>query len=94
MSIESFKASVADNLSLPVSKMYGNNWSLSDVLANSPTAINSIDLMEAFASALAQNGLEETLEVPIFTLDNNIDELMEKIEIELNLIQSTQVSKV
>lgn len=78
-----FKESIAEKLGIPPSKLYGHDLSLSDVIANSETAMNSIDIMEAFAYALAKHELENSVNLPVFTLDYTIDQVIEEIETQL-----------
>lgn len=87
--IDAFKTSVATKLNLFPNEIYGHGLSLADVLAKSPTAINSIDMMESFAFAMAENGLEDELQIPAFTLDHSIDEVMEEMERQLKSITSS-----
>jgi hypothetical protein len=82
--IEQFKETVSTQLNLPASQVFGGGWTLAEVLARSPKAINSIDLMEAFAFAMAHHGLEERINLPAFTLDDNIDEVIAEVEQQLN----------
>lgn len=49
----------------------------------SPTANNSIDLVEAFAAAIAQHNLDGLLNIPAVTLEDSIDEVMDTIEKDL-----------
>ncbi|NER23619.1 MAG: hypothetical protein F6J96_23540 [Symploca sp. SIO1C2] len=81
--MDDFKESVAEKLGIPQSELYGHGLSLSDVIVNSKTAMNSIDIMEAFAYALARHGWEDRLNMPIFTLDSTIDQVIEEIENQL-----------
>lgn len=87
--IDTFKRSVATKLNLSPNEIYGHGLSLADVLVKSPTAINSIDMMESFAFAMAENGLEDELQIPAFTLDHSIDEVMEEIKRQLKSITSS-----
>ena len=82
--IEQFEETVAALLHLPVSEVFGRGWTLAEVLAKSPNAINSIDLMEAFAFAMAHHGLDERLNLPAFTLNDKIDDVMVDIEHQMN----------
>ncbi|MDG9722598.1 hypothetical protein [Streptomyces sp. DH41] len=49
---------------------------LSTVLVTSPTAINSIDLLDAFAGAMADVGVEEDVELPTMTLDHTAEDVV------------------
>ncbi len=53
---------------------------LADLLAASPTAINSIDLLDAFAGALAELSLDTDPDIPAFTLDHRVDEVIAALE--------------
>lgn len=83
--IAGIRSSVADRLDLPEAEIFGHSLTLAQVLATSPTAINSIDLMDAFAAALAQEGIDPDadLALPAFTLDHTIDEVMSQLEEQL-----------
>ncbi|MEV7867371.1 hypothetical protein AB0P17_15010 [Streptomyces sp. NPDC088124] len=68
---------VARRLGLPEDEVFGADRPLSAVLAASPTAINSIDLLDAFAGALADAGLgDDDAELPTMTLNHTADEVL------------------
>ena len=75
--LELFKLNLAEYLELNYSQIYGLGLSLSDLLTESPKATNSIDLMEAFAYAFAKNGWDKHFYLPVFTLNENIDNVIE-----------------
>lgn len=81
--IANFQESVAVRLGMDQSKLFGNGLSLRDVLTMSPIATNSIDLLEAFAGAIADNELDDQIDMPAFTLDHGVDEVMENIKSQL-----------
>ncbi|PAZ17398.1 hypothetical protein CLM62_02450 [Streptomyces sp. SA15] len=66
---------VARRLNLPQEEVFAGQ-PLSAVLAASPTAINSIDLLDAFAGALADVGVDEDVELPTMTLDHTAEEVV------------------
>ena len=72
---EEIRASVARRLGLEQDQVFGGR-SLAEVLAASPVATNSIDLLDAFAGALADQGLEDELDLPVFTLDHSADDVI------------------
>lgn len=66
---------VARRLGLPEDEVFGDR-PLSAVLVASPTAINSIDLLDAFAGALADAGLDEDAELPTMTLNHTAEDVI------------------
>jgi hypothetical protein len=78
--LDELRVAVASRLHLTQADIFGRGLRLSDVLAKSPSARNSIDLLEAFAGAIAEFGLEDRLKLPMFTLDSAVDEVMAAIE--------------
>jgi hypothetical protein len=81
--LEDFKTVVARRLQLDPSTLYGRSLKLSEVVARSPVAANSIDLMEAVAGAMAELELDDRLELPTITLQHTIDELMTEVQRQL-----------
>ena len=81
---EEFKSIVASRLELDPAVLYGGPLKLSDVIARSPVATNSIDLMEAVAGAMAELEIDDQLELPAMTLDNTVGQLMAEVESQLN----------
>jgi len=82
--LEKFKDSVASRLGLERSDLCAGDRTLGEVLGMSPVATNSIDLLEAVAAAIAENDLEDRVDIPAFTLDHTVDELMAEIERQLS----------
>lgn len=78
-----FKQSVAARLGIDQSAIFGNGLTLSEILSLSPCATNSIDLLEAFAGAIAENNLDDQLDIPAFTLDRGIDDVIDEIKRQL-----------
>ena len=78
--LHDFKATVARRLDLEPATLYGRSLRLAEVIARSPVATNSIDLMEAVAGALAELDIDGRVELPTLTLDNTIDELVSEVE--------------
>jgi hypothetical protein len=76
--VDVIKDRVARRLELPVDQVFGGQ-KLSEVLAASPTAINSIDLLDAFAGALADQGLGDGIELPAFTLDHSATDVIDAL---------------
>lgn len=82
--LEQFKAIVAQRLEIDPKTLYGSPpLKLSDVVAKSPVARNSIDLMEAVAGAMAELEIDDDLELPAMTLQNTVSELLVEIEAQL-----------
>lgn len=77
--LEQFEESVAKRLGMHRAELFTDKLKLGDVLVMSPTATNSIDLLEAFAAAIAENNLEDQVDIPAFTLDHTVDEVMDEI---------------
>lgn len=77
--IEKFKEAVAANLGLKCSDVFGLGQSLAEVLARSPSATNSIDLVEAFAAAIAKYELDGLIDIPASTMEVGIDKLIADI---------------
>lgn len=77
--IEKIKESIAKNLNLNSTAIYGIEKPVSEIVALSPTAINSIDVFESFASAFAEHGVDDILNLPIFTLNDSIDNIISEI---------------
>lgn len=73
--ITELRPHVARRLGLTEDQVFGGQ-PLSAVLAASPTAINSIDLLDAFAGALADTGVAEDVELPTMTLDHTAEEVV------------------
>ena len=92
--LEEFKAIVAQRLEIDPKILYGTSPSLrlSDVVARSPVARNSIDLMEAVAGAMAEMEIDEDLELPAMTLDNTVSELLVEIEAQLRAREAKAAS--
>lgn len=92
--LEEFKSIVARRLEIDPSALYGSTPSLklSDVIAKSPVARNSIDLMEAVAGAMAEMDIDDDLELPSMTLDNTVAELVVEIEKQLRARQAKAAS--
>ncbi|MEZ4241579.1 MAG: hypothetical protein R3F59_36620 [Myxococcota bacterium] len=79
---------MARRLALPEAELYGRSLPLSRVVALSPVASNSVDLVEAVAGALAELDLDEQVELPAITLDHTVDELMSQVRQQLELART------
>ncbi|MET7358324.1 TIGR03086 family metal-binding protein [Streptomyces sp. NPDC005562] len=66
---------VARRLGLPQEEVFDGR-PLSAVLVASPDAINSIDLLDAFAGALADTGVDDDVELPTMTLDHTAEDVV------------------
>ena len=88
--IEEFKHSVAQKLGIDPTVLYGHDHSLAKVLAGSPTAINSLDLVEAFAATIVALKLEGLVAIPAVTLDYSIDDVMDLVKKQLARVSQVQ----
>jgi hypothetical protein len=77
--LERFKACMAARLQLEPARLFGSALKLSDVVARSPVASNSIDLMEAVAGAMAELEIDDRVELPAITLQHTVDELVAEV---------------
>ncbi|MCX5394418.1 hypothetical protein ABZY68_33545 [Streptomyces sp. NPDC006482] len=69
------RAHIARRLELTEEEVFDGR-TLSAVLVASPVAINSIDLLDAFAGALADVGLDDDVELPTMTLDHTAGDVV------------------
>ncbi|PCG86696.1 hypothetical protein CIB93_06995 [Streptomyces sp. WZ.A104] len=69
------RVNVARRLGLTQEEVFAGQ-PLSAVLVASPSAINSIDLLDAFAGALADAGLDDDVELPTMTLDHTAEDVV------------------
>ncbi|MEZ4364432.1 MAG: hypothetical protein R3B48_29925 [Kofleriaceae bacterium] len=81
--LESFKACVARRLQMEPAKLYNKSMKLSEIVARSPTASNSIDLMEAVAGAMAELEIDDRVELPAITLQHTVDQLIDEVRAQL-----------
>ncbi|RSN55667.1 hypothetical protein DMH12_15110 [Streptomyces sp. WAC 04229] len=72
------KQHVARRLGLTPEEVFAGQ-PLSAVLVASPTAINSIDLLDAFAGALADTGFDDDVELPTMTLDHTAQDVVQAL---------------
>ncbi|MFD4606928.1 MULTISPECIES: hypothetical protein [unclassified Streptomyces] len=72
------KQHVARRLGLTEEEVFAGQ-PLSAVLVASPSAINSIDLLDAFAGALADTGFDEDVELPTMTLDHTAEDVVQAL---------------
>lgn len=79
MGLDLIKADVARRLDLTEAEVFDGR-PLSAVPAASPTAINSIDLLDAFAGALADQGLDDGVELPVMTLDHSAGDVLDALK--------------
>lgn len=82
--IEEFKSVVARRLQLEPASLYGKKLKLAEVVARSPVASNSIDLVEAVAGAMAELEIDDRIELPTMTLNNTIDDVIAEVNNQLN----------
>jgi len=69
------RKNVARRLGLTEEEVFAGQ-PLSAVLVASPSAINSIDLLDAFAGALADAGVDDDVELPTMTLDHTAEDVV------------------
>lgn len=76
------RTNIARRLQLTEEEVFDGR-TLSAVLVASPIAINSIDLLDAFAGALADVGLDDDVELPTMTLDHTADDVLSALRKQL-----------
>ncbi|QMU75746.1 hypothetical protein GXW83_08330 [Streptacidiphilus sp. PB12-B1b] len=76
------RTNIARRLQLTEEEVFDGR-TLSAVLVASPTAINSIDLLDAFAGALADVGVDDDVELPTMTLDHTADDVVNALQKQL-----------
>lgn len=69
------RTNVARRLGLTQEEVFAGQ-PLSAVLVAAPDAINSIDLLDAFAGALADVGVDDDVELPTMTLEHTAEEVV------------------
>ncbi|MFV0133047.1 hypothetical protein ACLGIH_07380 [Streptomyces sp. HMX87] len=69
------RTNVARRLGLPQEEVFDGR-PLSAVLVASPHAVNSIDLLDAFAGGLADVGVDDDVELPTMTLDHAAEDVV------------------
>lgn len=81
------RAAIARRLGLSEEVAFRPGTSLAQLLAASPSAINSIDLLDAFAGAVADQSIDVDFDLPAFTLDHSTEEVVEALE-KMNVTQA------
>ncbi|WP_327233359.1 hypothetical protein OG349_04625 [Streptomyces sp. NBC_01317] len=76
--IAELKQHVARRLDLTEEEVFAGQ-PLSEVLVASPNAVNSIDLLDAFAGALADTGFDEDVELPTMTLQHSAEDIVQAL---------------
>jgi hypothetical protein len=76
------RTNIARRLQLTEEEVFDGR-TLSAVLVASPTAINSIDLLDAFAGALADVGVDDDVELPTMTLDHTAEDVLSALQKQL-----------
>jgi hypothetical protein len=87
MVIDQFKENLAAFLGIDTAELYGRGLSLSQVLAMSPTTINSLDLVEAFATTIASLQLDDLIEIPPVTVGGGIDDFISALDEQLEQME-------
>lgn len=80
---EALQSGIAERLGLTPDQVFGHGYTLREVIALSPSAINSIDTLEAFIGAMADHGVDGDLGLPAITNDDQIDEVIALINQEI-----------
>lgn len=73
--IDKLKHEISNKLDISENNLFNNNVTLSEILTISDKVTNSIDILEVIAGTIAENNLDDQLELPVFTLDSKIDDL-------------------
>ncbi len=76
---ERLRRTLARRLGVEPTELANENVTLKEILEISPTAINSIDIMEAFIGSLVDLGAQTDLELPAVTLDDKLDNTLDTI---------------
>ncbi|WEH32315.1 TIGR03086 family metal-binding protein [Streptomyces sp. AM 4-1-1] len=85
--LDELRTHVARRLGLSQEEVFAGQ-PLSAVLVASPTAINSIDLLDAFAGALADAGADADVELPTMTLDHTAEDVVVALDKQLTSTSS------
>ena len=83
--IKKLKNAISAKLEINELELFEGDMSFADVMAKSELIYNSIDILEAFAGAIAENNLDEQLELPVFTLDSKVKDIILEIECQLKM---------
>jgi hypothetical protein len=81
--IDKLKHEISNKLDIAENNLFNNNVTLSEILTISDKVTNSIDILEVIAGTIAENNLDDQLELPVFTLDSKIDDLIDQIRNQL-----------
>ena len=81
--MEQLKEKILARLNIANQEGIDDSTDLNEILGMSPTAINSIDIMEAFAGAITDLGYEDELDLPAFTLDATLSDVLKEISSQL-----------
>jgi hypothetical protein len=81
--VEKLKTDISDRIGIEKSILFNNGLIFSEILEKSEKVANSVDLLEAIAGAMCECGLDDLLELPVFTLDHQIDDVINSIENQL-----------
>jgi hypothetical protein len=83
---EKLRCALAGRLGVELTELAKEGITLRQILEVSPTAINSIDIMEAFMGSLVDLGAQPDFELPAVTLDDKLDDIFETV---ITAVQST-----
>jgi hypothetical protein len=76
---EKLRQTLAQRLGVEPAELAKENVTLKQILDLSPTAINSIDIMEAFIGSLVDLGGQTDIELPAITLDDKLDDVLNTV---------------
>lgn len=82
--LEKIKTEIAAKLDIPYADLYENGVSFATILAKSSKVNNSLDILEVVAGTIAENHLDEMLDLPVFTLESEIDSVIDAIHEQLS----------
>ena len=69
---------------VPKNVLLEDGITLHSIMEKSSNAINSVDVMEGFAVVLQKNELEDIVDVPVFTLDDTLSEVIDSLVNQIN----------
>ena len=70
---------LSDFFKIPLEKIKSESTTLRDIMEQSDVAVNSVDVMEGFADVLQENDLDEKVDIPVFTLDDKVTDVIRSI---------------
>lgn len=64
-------------------ELSSQNITLRDIMEKSEVAVNSVDIMEGFADVLQDNDLDDKVDIPVFTLEDKVQDVINSILVQL-----------